>query len=106
MLVNGKGSKSITITNRETTNKREIVSANQLFPIASLQKIMTGTAIYQLKQQKQLTWDTSLHRYFPQVDGSDGITIRELMNHTSGLINNDRPPPFPLKGENSKLLTC
>lgn len=49
MLVNGKGSKSITMTNRETTNKREIVSANQLFPIASLQKIMTGTAIYQLK---------------------------------------------------------
>ncbi len=66
---------------------------------------MTGTAIYQLKQQKQLTWDISLHRYFLQVDGSDDITIRELMNHTSGLINNDRPP-FPLKEENSKLLTC
>ncbi|MBB1124140.1 serine hydrolase domain-containing protein [Limosilactobacillus albertensis] len=102
MLVNGKGSKAVTITNRETTNKREIVTANQLFPIASLQKIMTGTAIYQLKQQKQLTWDTSLHRYFPQVDGSDDITIRELMNHTSGLVNNDRPQ-FPLKEEKQQI---
>lgn len=102
MLVNGKGSKAVTITNRENTNKREIVTADQLFPIASLQKIMTGTAIYQLKQQKKLAWDTSLHHYFPQVDGSDDITIRELMNHTSGLVNNDRPP-FPLTGEKQQI---
>lgn len=63
---------------------------------------MTGTAIYQLKQQKKLAWDTSLHHYFPQVDGSDDITIRELMNHTSGLVNNDRPP-FPLTGEKQQI---
>ncbi|MBB1079222.1 serine hydrolase [Limosilactobacillus sp. STM2_1] len=102
MLVSGKTSQPIAITNNETSNKRQIVRANQLFPIASLQKVMTGTAIYQLKQKKQLDWDTPLYKYYPQAAGHEDITIRELMNHTSGLINNDRPF-VPLKGEKQQI---
>ncbi len=102
MLVNGKGSKAITITNNETTNNKQLVKANRLFPTASLQKIVTGTAIYQLAQKKQLGWDTSLNTYFPQIDGSEDITIRELMNHTSGLVNNDRPA-LPLRGQKQQI---
>lgn len=102
MLVNGKGSQPITITHNENANQKQVVKANQLFPIASLQKIITGTAIYQLRQKKQLDWDTPLNRYFPQVAGSEDITVRELMNHTSGLVNNDRPV-MPLKGEKQQI---
>lgn len=102
ILVNGKGSQAVTIANNETTNKKQIVKANRLFPTASLQKIVTGTAIYQLTQKKQLGWDTSLNTYFPQIDGSKDITIRELMNHTSGLVNNDRPA-VPLKGQKQQI---
>lgn len=102
MLVNGKGSQPITITNNENANHRQTVKADQLFPITSLQKIITGTAIYQLRQKKQLDWDTPLNRYFPQVAGSEDITVRELMNHTSGLVNNDRPV-MPLKGEKQQI---
>lgn len=82
MLVSGKDGKPVVVENNETTNKEKIVKANQLFPTASLQKIMTGTGIYQLQQKKQLNWNTSLAKYFPQVPGSSDITIRELMNHT------------------------
>ena len=102
MLVNGKDGKTIAIENNETTNKDQIVKADRLFPTASLQKIVTGTAVYQLKQKKQLDWDTSLSKYYPQIDGSKDITIRELMNHTSGLINNDRPFE-PLKGQKAQI---
>lgn len=102
MLVNGKDSQPVTITNNETNNKRHLVKPNQLFPTASLQKIITGTAVYQLEQKKQLGWDTKLDKYFPQVSGSDDITIRELMNHTSGLMNNDRPL-VPLKGQKQQI---
>ena len=102
MLVNGKAGQPITIENNETSDKRQIVKPNQLFPIASLQKIMTGTAIYQLKQKKQLDWDTPLYKYYPQVAGHEDITIRELMNHTSGLVNNDRPFS-PLRGEKQQI---
>ncbi|WP_035620948.1 serine hydrolase domain-containing protein [Lactobacillus acidophilus] len=102
MLVNDKKGKPIIIENRETSNKGQIVDENQLFPIASLQKIMTGTAIYQLHQKKQINWNTSLAKYFPQIPGSKDITIRELMNHTSGLINNDRPTS-PLRNEKQQI---
>lgn len=102
MLVNGKDGKPVVIQNQETSEKNKLVKANQLFPIASLQKIITGTAIYELKQKKQLDWDTLLSKYYPQIDGSKEITIRELMNHTSGLINNDRPLS-PLKGQKEQI---
>lgn len=102
ILVNDKGSQPVTITNNENANKNQIVKTNRLFPTASLQKIITGTAIYQLKQEKKITYDTSLHKYFPQIDGSQDITIRELMNHTSGLVNNDRPL-MPLKGQKQQI---
>lgn len=48
MLVSGKDGKPIVVKNNETANKEKIVNANQLFPTASLQKIMTGAGIYQL----------------------------------------------------------
>lgn len=104
MLVNDKKDRSrpIVVTNKETSNKSQIVKTDQLFPIASLQKIMTGTAIYQLQKQKQLDWNTPLSKYFSQVPGSKSITIRELMNHTSGLINNARPSK-PLKNQQEQI---
>ena len=37
MLVNGKVSQPITITHNENANQKQVVKANQLFPIASLQ---------------------------------------------------------------------
>ena len=102
MLVSGKDGTPVVVENNETTNKEKIVKSNQLFPTASLQKIMTGTGIYQLQQKKQLNWNTPLSKYFPQVPGSNEITIRELMNHTSGLINNARPNE-PLKTQQEQI---
>lgn len=102
MLVSGKDGKPIVIQNNETSSKNDIVNANQLFPTASLQKIMTGTAIYNLQQKGQLNWNTPLSKYYPQVSGSSDITIHELMNHTSGLINNARPSE-PLKNQEEQI---
>lgn len=63
---------------------------------------MTGTAIYQLQQKEKLNWNTSLAKYYPQVPGSKEITIQELMNHTSGLVNNARPAN-PLKNQQQQI---
>lgn len=102
VLINNKKGQEIVVKNRETSTKKDIVNADQLFPTASLQKIITGSAIYQLKQEGKLDWNTTLSKYFPQVPGSENITIRELMNHTSGLINNDRPSS-PLKNQKEQI---
>lgn len=102
ILVSDKKGRPIVIKNNETSKKDQTVKANQLFPIASLQKIMTGTAVYQLEQKSQLNLNTPLAKYYPKVPGSKNITIRELMNHTSGLVNNDRPAE-PLKTQNQQI---
>lgn len=102
ILVNGTNEQPVTISHRTTSQRSRLVTTKRLFPTASLQKIITGTAVYQLEQQNQLTWDTPLHQFFPKIDGSDQIVIRQLMNHTSGLINNDRPQT-PLKGQRQQI---
>lgn len=102
MLVSDKKVRPVVVKNNETSDPSQIVQADQLFPIASLQKIMTGTAIYQLQQKGALNWNTPLAKYYPQVPASKDITIQELMNHTSGLINNARPSA-PLKNQQQQI---
>lgn len=41
MLVSGKDGQPNVIKNNETSNKNDLVNADQLFPTASLQKIIT-----------------------------------------------------------------
>ncbi|WP_235810907.1 class A beta-lactamase-related serine hydrolase [Secundilactobacillus paracollinoides] len=63
-----------------------------LYPLASLQKAITGALIQQLISQRKLSPSTPLSRYYPQVAGSQRITISELLSMTSGITN---PEQFP-----------
>lgn len=62
---------------------------------------MTGSAVYRLKEENKLNWNTPLSKYYPEVPGSKSITMCELLNHTSGLINNARPSK-PLKNQDEQ----
>ncbi|MFH0802950.1 MAG: serine hydrolase domain-containing protein [bacterium] len=55
--------------------------------IGSLTKTFTATVVLQLVDEKKLSLDDRLSKYEPQVPGADGITIRQLLNMTSGLFN-------------------
>jgi len=55
--------------------------------IGSLTKTFTATVVLQLVDEKKLSLDDKLSKYEPQVPGADGITIRQLLNMTSGLFN-------------------
>lgn len=57
------------------------------FPIASISKIFTATAILQLKEKNQLTITDAVNKYLPEFPYPE-ITIRHLLSHTSGL------PPY------------
>lgn len=49
-------------------------------------KQFTATAVMLLVRQGKLALDDEIHRYLPQVpDFGTPITIRQLLNHTSGL---------------------
>jgi CubicO group peptidase (beta-lactamase class C family) len=55
------------------------------FEIDSIQKAMTGTLIMQQVQANKLRLNTPLKTFYPQIPGSDHITIRQLLDMTSGL---------------------
>ncbi|MBD8547831.1 serine hydrolase domain-containing protein [Sphingomonas sp. CFBP 8760] len=55
------------------------------YQIASISKQFTAAAILLLEDEGKLKLDDVVARYVPGVTGGDRITIRQLLDHTSGL---------------------
>jgi D-alanyl-D-alanine carboxypeptidase len=68
-------------------------TADTSYPIASVSKHFTAAAILRLADQGKLGLDDPLSRFFPSARRAIGeLTIRHLLDHTSGLT---RPGPAP-----------
>ncbi|MDF5727435.1 MAG: serine hydrolase [Rhizonema sp. PD38] len=62
------------------------ISLNSVFDIASNSKQFTAMCIVLLARQKFLNFDDELQKYIPEIPQySQPITIRHLLDHTSGL---------------------
>lgn len=62
------------------------VKPGSAFYIASISKLFTATAIYKLEQEGMLSVNDSLPAFFENVpDDKKGITVKQLLTHTSGL---------------------
>ena len=62
------------------------IDAHTNFRLASFTKQFTAMAIMLLVHDRKLRYDESLTQYFPDFPSyAKGITIRNLLNHTSGL---------------------
>lgn len=61
------------------------------FRIASVTKAFTAVLVLRLVEEGRLNLDTPIQTYLPHFagEGGDRITIRQLLNHTSGLPNPD-----------------
>ena len=57
------------------------------FRIGSLTKTFTATVVLQLVDEQRLSLDDKLSKFEPWVPGAAGITVRQLLNMTSGLFN-------------------
>ena len=57
------------------------------FRIASVSKTLTDAAFAVLIQRGALALETTLEAYLPQFPSADLITIRQLLNHTSGVAH-------------------
>ncbi|QWF15061.1 serine hydrolase domain-containing protein [Lysobacter capsici] len=66
--------------------------ASTKYKIASITKAFTAVLILQLHEQGRLDLDAPMRRYLPDYRGSGGdwVTLRQLLNHTSGLVNFDQ----------------
>lgn len=74
-----------------------------LFPIASLQKVMTGAIIEQLAASGKLSLSDKLNKYYPSVSGSGNITLRQLLNHRSGINMDETTPSSVLSTQTAAL---
>lgn len=73
---------------REVQPEREAMSADTIFDLASLTKVVaTTTAVMQLVEVGRLQLDAPVARYWPgfAANGKASITVRELLTHYSGL---------------------
>jgi CubicO group peptidase (beta-lactamase class C family) len=65
--------------------RRESADENTVYNIASITKQFTAAAILLLAQNHRLTIDDPLSKYFPDIPFAKSVSLRDLMNHTSGI---------------------
>jgi len=54
------------------------------YSIGSISKQFTAAAVLLLQEQKKLSLDDPVSKYFPSLTRANEVTIRELLSHTSG----------------------
>jgi CubicO group peptidase (beta-lactamase class C family) len=60
---------------------------NTIFQLGSITKQFTAAIILKLAEQKKLSLEDRLSKYFPGYPKGDSILIRHLLTHTSGIYN-------------------
>jgi D-alanyl-D-alanine carboxypeptidase len=75
------------LANRDT---KAPVTAATPFPIFSITKMFVGALAVKLAEQGRLKLDDPLGRTLPDWPNADRITLRMLLNHTSGVGNAQR----------------
>ncbi|XMB86386.1 serine hydrolase domain-containing protein [Mycoplasmatota bacterium WC44] len=93
----GPGIAIMAIKNGDIKYRRELglaciehnikVNSNTAFNIASITKQFTGFAIMLLSQNNLLNYDDLLISYLPELKHYSDVTIRNLLNNTSGIEN-------------------
>jgi D-alanyl-D-alanine carboxypeptidase len=70
-------------------------NAQTIFRIGSITKQFTAASIMKLVEHGKLKLDDDLHKYLPSFDtGGRVVTIRQLLNHNSGVPNVTAQPGF------------
>lgn len=68
----------------ETSSK---ITPKTRFPIGSISKHIVAAAILRLQEEGKLKLTNSISQYFPSFPRGEKITIRQLLDHTSGIYN-------------------
>jgi CubicO group peptidase (beta-lactamase class C family) len=86
VLITEKGKliyqKSFGLANEES---KEELTENSVSELASCAKQFTTMAIVQLKEQGKLNYDDPIDKHLPELKEYHNVTVRHLLNHTSGM---------------------
>ncbi len=75
------------------TDSGQPMTPDLLMPIASITKLYTAALVLHLAQDGVLSLDDPLERWVQGVPNSEGVTVRHLLTHTSGLASDDQSLP-------------
>ena len=89
----GIGSVSIFSSGKEVYNrsfgqsklKNVKYDADTKYQVGSITKVITATLIFQLIEDNKLKLEDKLSNFYPQIPNSKNITIKNLLEHSSGL---------------------
>lgn len=78
------------------------VTSTDRFSLGSVSKSMTATLAAVLVDRHRLRWDTTVGQAFPELRGRinsayEGVTLRQLLDHRSGLPDDDSLDPALLE---------
>ena len=71
------------VRNSET---QEPLSTGDLFEIGSITKNFTAVTMLLLQEEGKIDLDQTIDKWFPDFEKGDIITVRMLLNHTSGIL--------------------
>ena len=80
----------------QDTKTKTPVTADTVFRIASMSKNFTALAALKLRDQGKVSFDAPAERYIPELKAlkyptsdSPKITVRDLLNHSAGLVTDN-----------------
>lgn len=76
---------------------------NSIFELASVSKQFTAMGVVLLEQKGKLKYDDPVAKYIPELGFYNGVTVRQLLNHTGGLP--DYMQLIGTKGDTTKINT-
>ena len=69
---------------RDPENKRPLAE-DSIFQLASVSKTFTGAAAMLVMRRGLLSPEDKITKFFPELTAYEGVTVRHLLNHTSGI---------------------
>lgn len=105
LLITNDGPAGIKTLTYGDANVAEHVAntANEAYPLASLEKALTGAVIQHLINQGKLSMNSALCQFYPQIPHAKDISIRELLDHTSGIQMGEPVPASALTTEAAQV---
>lgn len=79
------GGDAVVVRGKSDPKNATEAKATDRFRIASVTKTFTAELLLMLADEKKLSLDDKLAKFFPEIKNADKITLRQLLNHTSGV---------------------
>jgi len=77
--------------------RKQLLTDEHVFRLGGISKLYTATIIMKIMEQGQLTAEATIETWFPTLPHAGEITVRNLLNHTSGIYNYCDNPLFRLR---------